>query len=162
MDGEKPAVVHIGSKEKRAQWMTSGGVAVPMPPPMMKTDARWKSLYILLCEGLIEDGRQIRAAAIHITLLVESILTWIEDRRLCEEEGRYAISKEGNRYELPHSYNERKANEQLKRELPEACMTVMSQIEARLKESKIGDQKQDDLFDDLLEHARSRPRAVSG
>lgn len=162
MDRKKPAVVDIGSKERRPQWMTKSGAQVPMPPPMLKVDDKWKALYVWLCEGLLEDGRQIKSAAMHLTLLVESILAWIEDRRLCESEGRYAVSRDGNRYELPHSYNERKGSEQLKRDLPEACMTVMSQIEARLKESKIGDQKQDDLFEELLDHARSRPHAVSG
>lgn len=160
MDSDKPSLTPISGRGKETQWMTRTGVPVPMPPPLLKPDARWKSLYIWLCEGLIEDGRSIKSAAMHITLLVESILTWIDDRTLCEKEGRYAISKDGNRYELPHSYNERKSSEQLKRELPEACLTVMSQIEARLKESKIGEVKQDDLFAELLEHGRSRPSAA--
>jgi hypothetical protein len=38
-------------------------------------------------------------------------------------------------------------------------MTVMSQIEAKLKESKIGESGQDDLFANLLDHARGKPAA---
>ena len=97
-----------------------------------------------------------------IVMIVHTFEMWSRDMKDCIELGRYGTSKDGNRYELPHSYNERNAREQIKKELPEACLTVMSQIEARLKESKIGEQKQDDLFDELLQHARSHPRAVSG
>lgn len=84
---------------------------------------------------------------------------WAHDMKLVVSEGRYGVSKEGNRYELPHSYNERTARTEIKRELPEACLTVMAEIEARLKESKTqqgGDQ--DDLFKDLLEHAHKGHR----
>ena len=93
-------------------------------------------------------------------MLVQTFVAWSEDMKRCIELGRYGESKDGNAYELPHSYNERKARDEIKRELPEACLTVMSQIEARLKESKIGESKQDDLFEELLDHARSRPRVA--
>ena len=93
-----------------------------------------------------------------IVLLVHTFLTWSKDMKLCmSAEGRYATSENGNKYELPHSYNERNQRAELKRELPEACLTVMSQIEARLKESKIEGGAQDDFWPDLIGHAKEHP-----
>lgn len=160
MEGEKPNVVALdggGDELKRA---TVGGKPIPPPPPGAHLTTQGRRLYYWICEALIEDGRSIRAAGIQILMLVHTFLSWSEDMKRCIEQGRYGKSREGNDYELPHSYNERKSREEIKRELPEACLTVMSQIEARLKESKIGDSKQDDLFEELLVHAKSRPHVA--
>lgn len=136
---------------------TAAGIAIPAPPPGHNLDRQGKRLYDWICTALINDGRKVGAAGIQIVLLVHTFLAWSEDMKACVKDGRYAESKDGNKYELPHSYNERKARDEIKRELPEACLTVMSQIEARLKESKTGGGVQDDLFADLVEHGRDRP-----
>lgn len=161
MEGEKPCVVAIDGGGDDLKNATVGGTPIPSPPPGSNLTSQGRRLYYWICEALIEDGRSIRAAGIQIVMLVHTFLAWSDDIKLCISDGRYGTSENGNRYELPHSYNERNARAEIKRELPEACLTVMSQIEARLKESKIGDpSKQDDLFDGLLEHARSRPRVA--
>lgn len=161
MDQSKPPLGVIQGGGGSKVWRSPKfNVDLPMPPPSMEVDAEWRRIYLWLCDQLIASKRDITAAGMQLTLLVECIRAWVSDRALCEKEGRYAISENGNRYELPHSYNERKNAEQLKRDLPEACMTVMSQVEARLKESKIGEGGQDDLFGDLVEHGRSRPSAA--
>ncbi len=160
MEGDKPSVVAIDDGGPDLKNVTVGGKAIPQPPPGSHLTTQGRRLYFWICEALIEDGRSIRAAGIQIVLLVHTFVAWSADIKMCVELGRYGTSKDGNSYELPHSYNERNARDQIKRELPEACLTVMSQIEARLKESKIGEGKQDDLFDDLLQHARGRPHAA--
>ncbi|WP_088147054.1 hypothetical protein [Achromobacter denitrificans] len=161
MDQRKPPLGVIQGGGGATPWRSAKfGIELPMPPPPIKVDDEWRRIYIWLCDQLIGSKRDITAAAMQLTLLVDCIRAWAHDRALCEKDGRYATSKEGNRYELPHSYNERKGAEQLKRDLPEACMTVMSQVEARLKESKIGEGGQDDLFGDLVAHGRSRPSAA--
>jgi len=160
MEGEKPNVVALPGGGDDLKDVMVGGTPIPAPPPGSHLSTQGRRLYRWICEALIEDGRTIRAAGMQIVMIVHTFETWSKDMKDCIELGRYGTSENGNRYELPHSYNERNAREQIKRELPEACLTVMSQIEARLKESKIGDSKQDDLFEELLGHARSRPHAA--
>lgn len=161
MDDGNPKLVPFdgGADDSRKGFV--GGVEIPSPPPGSHLTTGGRRLYDWICEALIKDGRKINAAGIQIVLLVHTFMTWSADMKLCLELGRYAESKEGNRYELPHSYNERSARAEIKRELPEACLTVMSQIEARLKESKVGGGVQDDLFADLVDHARERPNVAA-
>ena len=162
MDGDKPNLVAFEGGGDDFSKPSAGGKPIPPPPPGSHLTTQGRRIYRWICEALLDDGRSIRAAGMQIVMIVHTFEMWSRDMKDCIELGRYGTSKDGNRYELPHSYNERNAREQIKKELPEACLTVMSQIEARLKESKIGEQKQDDLFDELLQHARSHPRAVSG
>ena len=133
------------------------GVEIPAPPPGHGLDRQGMRLYDWICVSLVEDGRKIRAAGIQILMIVHTLRAWVADMKLVVELGRYGQSENGNRYELPHSYNERNGRNEIKRDLPEACLTVMSQVEARLKESKMGTGDQDDLWPELLEHATSSP-----
>lgn len=136
------------------------GSDIPDPPPGHNLDRQGRRLYDWICSALIKDGRRVGAAGIQIVMLVHTFLTWSKDMKLCIDEGRYGKSDKGNSYELPHSFNERSGRAEIKRELPEACLTVMAQIEARLKESKTGGQVQDDLFADLVEFGRGRPNGT--
>lgn len=162
MDDDKPKLLSFPGGGCKSNEPSVGAANIPKAPPGSHLDTQGRRLYEWICQSLIDDGRTINAAGIQIVLLVHTFLSWSADSKLCAQEGRYGISDNGNRYELPHSYNERAARSELKRELPEACLTVMSQIEARLKESKIGAGGQADLFEDLLGHARNRPSASSG
>lgn len=161
MDDGKPNVVSFPGGGGGSGCGPVAAVEIPAPPPGHNLDRNGRRLYDWICQALIKDGRKISAAGIQIVLLVHTFQAWSTDMKLCVELGRYATSKDGNRYELPHSYNERSSRSEIKRELPEACLTVMSQIEARLKESKVVGGQQDDLFADLLDHARERPSASS-
>jgi len=135
------------------------GVDVPAPPPGHGLDRQGLRLYDWIAEALIRDGRNIKAAGIQLMMLAHSLQSWSEDVKLCVTEGRYGTSEKGNRFELPHSFNERNSRAEIKKELPEACLTVMSTIEARLRESKTGAAQQDDLFGDMVEFAKGRPSA---
>lgn len=159
MDDGKPNVVPFKGGGGDGGGRTVAGIEIPAPPPGHNLDRQGRRLYDWICTALINDGRKISAAGMQIVLLVHSFLAWSGDMKLCIDLGRYAESKDGNRYELPHSYNERRTRDEIKKELPEACMTVMSQIEARLKESKTGGGVQDDLFADLVDFGRARPSA---
>lgn len=161
MDDTKPNVVPFRGGGNDGGSRTPAGIEIPAPPPGHNLDRQGKRLYDWICTALINDGRKVGAAGIQIVLLVHTFLAWSADMKLCVELGRYGTSDKGNKFELPHSYNERQARDEIKRELPEACLTVMSQIEARLKESKTGGQAQDDLFADLVDHGRARP-SVNG
>lgn len=160
MDNGKPKLVPLQGGGGDPPRRTVAGIELPDPPPGHNLDRQGRRLYEWICEALIRDGRTIRAAGIQLVLLVHTFLAWSADMKLCVELGRYGESKEGNRYELPHSYNERNARAEIKKELPEACLTVMSQIEAKLKESKVVGGTQDDLFGDLVEFGRERPSAT--
>lgn len=157
MDQKKPDVGHPDAKTESKVRVTAAGVEIPSPPPGHNLDRQGLRLYDWICEALIRDNRQITAAGIQLVMLVQTFLTWSKDMRLCVSEGRYATSENGNKYELPHSYNERNGRAEIKRDLPEACLTVMSQIEARLKESKTGSGVQDDFWPDLIGHAKEHP-----
>lgn len=161
MDEEKGNLVAFpGGGDSRAKRVVAG-VEVPAPPPGHGLDRQGLRLYDWICDALIRDGRSIKAAGIQVMLLAHSLQAWSADMKMCVELGRYATSDNGNRYELPHSYNERQGRAEIKKELPEACLTVMSTIEARLRESKVVGGQQDDLFADLVDHARERPAAQS-
>lgn len=161
MNDGKPNVVPLRGGGNDGGNRVVAGVDVPDPPPGHNLDRQGRRTYDWICRALIADGRKVGAAGIQLVLLVHTFQAWSEDMKACIKDGRYAESKEGNKYELPHSYNERKARDEIKRELPEACLTVMSQIEARLKESKTVGGVQDDLFADLVEYAKDRP-SVNG
>lgn len=159
MSGEKEREVPLDGDDSAADGWLDGEIKIPPPPPGAQLTTTGRRLYRWICEALLRNGRKIDAAGIQITMLVHTMQAWVEDMKLCVSEGRYGTSENGNRYEKPHSYNERNGRADIKRELPEACLTVMSEIEARLKESKTtGQGEQDDLFGDLLDHAASGPR----
>ena len=157
MDKLKPISGHPEGKQEKLVRKTAAGIEIPQPPPGHNLDRQGMRMYDWVCEALISDSRQIKTAGIQLVLLVHTFLAWSQDMKLCMAQGRYAVSKEGNKYELPHSYNERNQRVELKRELPEACLTVMSQIEARLKESKVQGGNQDDFWPDLIGHAKEHP-----
>ncbi len=160
MDGERPNIVALAGGGDDLRNTTVGGKPIPQPPPGSHLSTTGRRLYRWICEALMSEGRNVGAAGIQIVMLAQALDAWAQDMKDCNELGRYGISEKGARYELPHSYNERNAREQIKRELPEACLTVMSTIEARLKESKTAGGQQDDLFDELVGHGRNRPSAA--
>lgn len=158
MSGENEDSAPPEGGESEAGWLVDG-VKIPAPPPGAQLSTQGRRLYRWICEALLRNGRSIDAAGIQITMLVHTMLAWVEDMKLVVSEGRYGTSENGNKYEKPHSYNERAARAEIKRELPEACLTVMSEIEARLKVSKTQQAGvQDDLFDELLGHGQKSPR----
>lgn len=157
MDEEKGKLVALPGGGEGSVRRVFAGVEIPAPPPGHNLDRQGLRLYDWIAEALIRDGRNIKAAGIQMMLLAHSLQAWSADMKLCVEHGRYGESANGNKYELPHSYNERTARSEIKKELPEACLTVMSTIEAKLRESKVVSGGQDDLFGDLVDHGRARP-----
>lgn len=161
MSSDDTNVVTLDSGGGNSTRRTSAGNLIPSPPPGHHLDRQGLRVYDWIFDSLIKDGRKVNAAGIQILLLVHTLQQWSADMSDCIKLGRYGISDGGNRYELPHSYNERSGRSEIKRELPEACLTVMSQIEAKLKESKTGENGQDDLFAELLEHGKARPNGTN-
>lgn len=157
MDDEKGKLIALPGGGDGWTRKVVAGVEIPAPPPGHNLDRQGLRLYDWIAEALVRDGRNIKAAGIQIMLLAHSIKTWSEDMKMCVDLGRYAASEKGNKYELPHSFNERNGRAEIKKELPEACLTVMSTIEARLRESKTSQQGQDDLFAEMVGYARDRP-----
>lgn len=160
MDDKRPDLTVIDGGGSGRTRKTAAGIEIPAPPPGHNLDRQGMRIYDWICEALIDDGRQVKSAGMQIVLIVHAFLSWSSDMKLVIELGRYGQSPNGAQIEFPHSYNERRARDEIKRELPEACLTVMSNIEARLRESKIEDNRQDDLFADLQQHGRGRPSAA--
>lgn len=157
MDDSVDSQVPSSTADEKKWTRMVAGHEIPAPPPGHGLDRQGMRLYDWICVSLLEDGRKIRAAGLQILMIVHTLQAWVADMKLVIELGRYGESENGNRYELPHSYNERNGRAEIKRDLPEACLTVMSQVEARLKESKMGIADQDDLWPELLAHATGSP-----
>lgn len=95
MDQIKPPLGVIQGGGGVTPWRSAKfGIELPMPPPSIQVDDEWRRIYIWLCDQLLSSKRDITAAAMQLTLLVECIRAWVKDRALCEKHGRYATSKE--------------------------------------------------------------------
>lgn len=129
------------------------------PPPNAGLTGTGYRVWDYLCESMTNAGFDISSAGLHILLLTTTYLEWVECMALIKEHGRMATGKKGVPYELPHSHNEKRARHFLCSQLPESCLTAMSLVDGKLKQSKIqGGPQQDDLFDDLLTHRREGGR----
>lgn len=161
MNDGKPNFVAIPGGGEKSTRRTSAGNVVPSPFPGHNLDRTGLRIYDYLCDALIAAGRDVTAGAVQLVMVSHQLQAWSADMKSCVEEGRYGKSPKGGTYELPHSYNERNARDAILKALPEACLTIMSTIEAGLKESKVGGEKQDDLFASLLDHGKGRPGAAA-
>lgn len=131
-----------------------GGKPPLSPPPGANLSTQGRRVWEYICQSLIDAGVDITTAGVFILMAVHTYIEWSDAMKLCVENGRYGTSKKGVPYEHQHSHNEKRARESLCKMLPDNCLTALSLVEARLKQSKtIGGPQQDDLFGDLVNQA---------
>lgn len=151
-DAGKPPFAVIPGGLSPPPKSASTEVVSPAPPPGDGgLSAKERRVWDYICDNLRAAGLEHITAGLAIKVISRTYIDWLTEIAACEKEGRYAVSDNGNKYELPHSYNERQHKKDLLKWLPQACLTIPSVVNAR---AKLGDAGlQDDLFGDLVNQA---------
>lgn len=136
---------------------SSGVAASPDIPPLIALDTSERRVWKYICDSLKVAGLEHVTAGLPIAVIVRTYTDWLKSVKTCEEKGRYQDSKNGWSSEAPWAADERRLKSELSQWLPKACLTIPSLSRVK-KDQGIGS-GQDDLFGDLLGHARERPSA---
>lgn len=137
--------------------VSAGLVDSPDIPPLIALDTSERRVWKYICESLKTAGLEHVTAGLPIAVIVRTYADWLKSVKTCEEKGRYQDSKNGWSSETPWAADERRLKSELSQWLPKACLTIPSLSRVK-KDQGIGS-GQDDLFGDLLGHARERPSA---
>ncbi|PRH49758.1 hypothetical protein [Burkholderia multivorans] len=154
-----------GAAESRA---SGGGVGKaiesPPPPPGVHFESAHRKVWDYLCYALRAEGVPHRTAGVALSIVCVDFVRWVKvELQLRDFEkinnGSFMVTTP-NGHSQPHQlyYAAKSLKEGLLKCLPEACLTTPSMLIAK---SKMEDPNpQDDLFDQLLDHARSRPTSL--
>lgn len=139
-------------------------VRSPPPPPGTKLSSSERKVWDYICRCLCEEGLPHLTAGIAIAVVCKTFIRWV---RAEAELQNFEASNGGsfmvvtpNGHSQPHQlyFVTGKLKAELLKWLPESCLTLPSSVMAR---AKLGDEgTQDDLFGDLLDHARAERSAV--
>lgn len=136
----------------------------PPVPPGTQLDARERKVWDYICRMLTNAGMPHLTAGIAIAVVCRTFIRWVDTEiRLSELEkttGTYYVTTP-NGFVQPHQYffAAAKLKEDLRKWLPESCLTLPSTVTAR---AKLGDEgQQDDLFGELVAHARVERKSTS-
>ncbi|CAG9184241.1 P27 family phage terminase small subunit [Cupriavidus respiraculi] len=153
-EGDTPAVPSGGN-----------GKDSPQSPPGAHLTPRERKVWDYICGVLRDEGIPHKTAGIAITIIcktfVQYVRTELELRQFIEGNGGSILVKsQKSEYTQPHPlyYAARDIKQELLKWLPEACLSLPSAVMARAKLGDAG--KQDDLFDDLVEHGRADRRSA--
>ncbi|WP_051711526.1 terminase TerL endonuclease subunit [Andreprevotia chitinilytica] len=80
-----------------------GEIQSPKPPPLANLSTQERRVWDYICEALRQAGIEHVTAGLTIKIICRTYIDWLEAVALCDN-GRYELSKNGNPYELPHSY----------------------------------------------------------
>lgn len=127
----------------------------PAVPPLIEFDTSERRVWKYICESLAAAGLEHITAGLPVAIIVRTYSDWIEANKKCAEEGRYQKSGNGWAGEAPWAADERRLKSELGQWLPKACLTIPSLTRVK-KDQGIGS-GQDDLFGDLVSHARENP-----
>lgn len=144
----------------------SAAIASPSTPPGAQLTPRERKVWDYICESLRDAGLEHYTCGLTISIICRTYVRWIDaELKLSEVErdqgGTYFVTT-ANGYEQPHQafHVARNLKGELLKWLPESCLTLPSVATVR---AKLPEQSpQDDLFDGLVNHARSHPSAASG
>ena len=129
----------------------------PNTPPLIAFQTSERRVWKYICDSLASAGLEHVTAGLPIAVIVRTYTNWIEAVKKCEEKGRYQESSKGWQGEAPWAADERRLKSELGQWLPKACLTIPSLTRVK-KDQGIGS-GQDDLFADLVSHARENPSA---
>lgn len=132
----------------------------PNAPPLIAFETSERRVWKYICDSLAAAGLEHVTAGLPIAIIVRTYTDWIAAAKECEEKTRYQTSTNGWVSESPWAADERRLKSELGQWLPKACLTIPSLTRVK-KDQGIGS-GQDDLFSDLVNHARENPSASSG
>jgi hypothetical protein len=113
------------------------------------------ALFEHICQMLREAGIEHMTAGLPIVVIVKTYDQWLEALQLCDDRGRYRTAQNGYVTEQPWALDEKRLKSELGQWLPKACLTIPSL--ARVRKDTGEKSGQDDLFGDLVGHARNSP-----
>ncbi|WP_244121977.1 P27 family phage terminase small subunit [Burkholderia gladioli] len=136
----------------------------PPPPPGVHFESTHRKVWDYLCHALRAEGVPHRTAGVALSIVCVDFVRWVKvelQLRAFEQTnmGSFMVTTP-NGHSQPHQlyYAAKSLKEGLLKCLPEACLTTPSMLIAK---SKMDDsEQQDDLFDQLVSHARSRPTSL--
>lgn len=134
----------------------AGAIVSPKPPRLIQFTAAEQECYDDLCAVLREAGVEHLTAAIPLAVIVRTFADWREAAKECEKKGRSQTSKTGWATETPWAKDEARLKMELGQWLPKACLTIPSLARVRKDTGEKGGQ--DDLFQDLVNHATTSQR----
>jgi len=143
----------VGAENVRADGEVT---ASPGPPPVMGLKADELQVYEYICASLRAAGVEHLTAGMPLAVIVRTFIDWIAASKECAEKGRSQISKTGWATPTPWADDEKRLKMELGQWLPKACLTIPSLARVRKDTGERGGQ--DDLFNDLVNHAISLPR----
>jgi hypothetical protein len=126
-------------------------IVSPEPPPMISLSSDEQALYAHICGTLRQAGIEHLTAAMPIAIIVRTFADWLKAVAECDEKGRSQTSKTGWATPTPWADDEKRLKMELGQWLPKACLTIPSLARVRKDTGEKGGQ--DDLFQDLLNHA---------
>ncbi|WP_416046687.1 P27 family phage terminase small subunit [Cupriavidus basilensis] len=148
---------------------SAGGKEIrsPAPPPGAQLSPRERKVWDYICAVLREEGLPHRTGGIAITIICKTFVQYIQtewelQNYIASNGGSILAKSQKSDYSQPHPlyYAARDIKQELLKWLPEACLSLPSAVMAK---AKIGEEgKQDDLFGDLLDHARAERSAANG
>lgn len=153
--GAAPAPSGAGGKEIRS----------PAPPPGTQLSPRERKVWDYICAALREAGLPHLTGGIAIAVVCKTFIRWVntelELQNFEASNGGTYFIKTKTGFDQPHQlfYAATTLKKELLTWLPESCLTLPSSVMAR---AKLGDEgQQDDLFGELLAHAREERRSTS-
>lgn len=155
MDAEPPKLSVI--KGAGSSTANHGLADSPSVPPLIALDTSERRVWKYICDSLSQAGLEHVTAGLPIAIIVRTYSAWIEALDECNKKGRYQKSGNGWSSETPWAADERRLKSELGQWLPKACLTIPSVTRVK-KDMGIGG-GQDDLFSDLVGHAKERPSA---
>ena len=133
----------------------------PPPPPGVHFTSQHRKVWDYLCLMLREEGVPHKVGGVVLAIAAVDFVRWVKaELQLRDYEtlnnGSF-MTKTPNGHDQPHQlyYVAKSLKEGLLKCLPDACLTVPSMLIAKSKMEP--DDPQDDLFDQILDHAQSHP-----
>jgi hypothetical protein len=133
----------------------------PPPPPGVHFTSQHRKVWDYLCLMLREEGIPHKVGGIALAITTIDFVRWVKaELQLRDHEainGGSFMVVTPNGHSQPHQlfYVAKSLKEGLLKCLPDACLTVPSMLIAKSKMEP--DDPQDDLFDQILDHAQSHP-----
>lgn len=114
-------------------------------------------MYEYTCQVLREAKLEHLTLGVILAMIAQTWVALCEARKKCQTEGRYQTAKSGWVSLKPWAEEEGRCIKTLLELMPRAGMDLPTLAKIR---AQLGDENpQDDLFDDLVQHARSHPGA---
>lgn len=154
----------LGNAARGAVDRAGKRIESPPPPPGVHFESSHRKVWDYLCLALREEGVPHKTAGVVLAIVCVDFVRWVKaELQLRDFEkinnGSF-MTTTPNGHVQPHQlyYAAKSLKDGLLKCLPEACLTLPSMLIAKSKMEP--DDPQDDLFDQMLEHAQSHPSAL--